>query len=117
MRLIHREIEGSLLAVQLLLGQGVWARAALAAKQVRCSPRGVLLEVRREIREAHKRRGRRGYRARLGRAGRDDRPGRTSAKMKRQWPSRVEHKPPKPPELRTLTDELIARLHNLLGVP
>ena len=113
--LIHREIEGSLLAVQLLLAQGVWARAALSAKRLMCSPRGVLLEIRREIREVHKKRGRRGYRDRLARAGREDRPDRKSAKMKRQWPTRKEHKPPKPPELRTLTDDLIARLHKILG--
>jgi hypothetical protein len=115
-RLLHREIEGSLLAVQLLLSQGVYARALLAAKDVRCSPRGVLLEIRREIRQVGKRRGRQGYRARLGRAGREDRPGRSSAKNKRPWPSRVDHKPPKAPKLRTLPDELITKLHKILGV-
>jgi Transposase DDE domain len=114
--LIHREVEGSLLAVQLLLSQGVWARAALQAKDVRCSPRRVLLEIRREIREAHKRRGRQGYRRRLGQAGREDRQ-RRRPKMKRQWPSRVDHKPPKPPKLRTLPNDLIAKLHKLLGIP
>lgn len=114
--LLHREIEGSLLAVQLLLSQGVWARATLSAKQVRCSPRQLLLAIRQEIREAHQQRGRGGYRARLGGAGREDRPHRKSAKMKRQWPARQDHQPPKPPELRTLTDDLIARLHKILGV-
>lgn len=114
-RQVHREAEGSLLAVQLLLAQGACARAALASKNLRCSPRGVLLEVRREIRECHKRRGRKGYRRRLGKAGREHRPGRSSAKMKRQWNRRAEHKPPKPPDLRTLTDELIAKLHKVLG--
>jgi hypothetical protein len=114
--LIHREIEGSLLAVQLLLSQGVCARAIVAAKKLMCSPRQVLLEIRKEIREAHKKRGRRGYRERLGRAGREHRPHRQSPKMKRQWPSRKDHKPPKPPEIRTLSDDLIARLHNILGV-
>jgi hypothetical protein len=114
--LLHREIEGSLLAVQLLLSQGVVARAVLQEKKIMCSPRGVLVEIRREIREAHKKRGRRGYQKRVGKAGREDRPNRQSAKMKRQWPSRKEHKPPKPPEIRTLTDELIAKLHKILGV-
>jgi hypothetical protein len=114
--LIHREIEGSLLAVQLLLSQGVWARAALAAKNIRCSPRAVLLEIRREIRTAGEGRGRKGYHRRLGQAGREDRPHRRSAKQKRQWPSRVDHKPPKPPKLRTLTDDLIAKLHKMLGI-
>jgi hypothetical protein len=64
--LIHREIECSLLAAQLLLSQGVCARAALGVKDIKCSPRAVLLEVRREIRDAHKRRGRKSYRERLG---------------------------------------------------
>jgi hypothetical protein len=86
-RLIHREAEGALQAVQLLLSQGVCARAALASKDVRCSPRGVLLEVRREVREYHKKRGRKGYRQRLGKAGREDRPQRHSAKVKGSGPS------------------------------
>jgi hypothetical protein len=114
--LLHREIECSLLAVQLLLSQAVCARALLGAKDIRCSPRAVLLEVRREIREAHKRRGRQSYHERIGRAGREDRP-RQSAKMKRQWPSRVDHKPPKPPEPLKLTDDLISKIHTILGVP
>ena len=113
---IHREAEGSLLAVQLLLSQGVWARATLAARDVRCSPRGALLEIRREIRRATKRRGREGYRQRLGKAGREDRPGRKSAKVKRQWTTRADHKPPKPPDLRTPPDDVIAKLHKILGV-
>jgi hypothetical protein len=122
-RQVHREAEGALLATQLLLAQGVCARAALCSKTaaattvaVRCSPRGVLLEVRREIRCCHKRRGRKGYRRRLAKAGRENRPDRSSAKMKRQWDSRNDHKPPKPPDLRTTTDELIAKLHKVLGV-
>jgi hypothetical protein len=115
-RQVHREAEGAMLAAQLLLAQGVCVRAALASKDVRCSPRGVLLEVRREIRECHKRRGRGGYRGRLGKAGREDRPDRKRAKVKRRWDSRHDHKPPKPPDLRTITDELIAKLHKILGV-
>jgi hypothetical protein len=113
--LIYREAEGALLAVQLLLSQGVWARASLAAKDVRCSPRGVLLLVRREIREATKKRGRQGYRRRLGDAGREDRPGRRSAKVKRKWATRDDHKPPRPPKLLSIPDELIAKLHKVLG--
>ncbi len=113
--LLHREIECSLLAVQLLLSQGVCARAVLGARDIKCSPRAVLLEVRREIREAHKRRGRNSYHERIGRAGREARQ-RQSAKMKRQWPSRANHKPPKPPEPLKLTDELISKIHMILGV-
>jgi hypothetical protein len=113
---LHREAEGALLAVQLLLAQGAVARAALGSKDVRCSPRGALLQVRREMRESHKRRGREGYRRRLGKAGREDRPGRRSSKVKRRWPNRYDHKPPRPPDLRTMTDDLIAKLHKVLGV-
>jgi hypothetical protein len=113
---VHREAEGALLAAQLLLAQGACARAALGSKDVRCGARAALLAVRREMRESHKRRGRRGYRQRLGKASREDRPGRRSAKVKRRWDSRHDHKPPRPPDLRTMTDELIAKLHKVLGV-
>jgi hypothetical protein len=115
-RQVHREAEGALLAAQLLLAQGAVARAALGAKDVRGGVRAALLGVRREMRESHKRRGRRGYRRRLGKAGREDRPGRRSAKVKRRWDSRHDHEPPRPPDLRTATDELIAKLHKVLGV-
>jgi hypothetical protein len=115
-RQVHREAEGAMLAAQLLLAQGVCARAALLSKDVRCSPRGALLEVRREIRECHKRRGRKSYWQRLGKAGREDRPNRKKGKVKRRWDTRHDHKPPKPPDLRTMSDELIAKLHKILGV-
>jgi hypothetical protein len=115
-RQVHREAEGALIATQLLLSQGVCARAALVNKDVRCSPRGLLVEVRRELRESHKRRGRKGYRQRLGKAGRQERPNRQSAKVKRRWESRCDHKPPKPPDIRTITAELITKLHKILGV-
>jgi hypothetical protein len=115
-RLIHREVEGSLLAVQLLLAQGVWVRSTLAKKTQGCSPRQVLLEIRREIREASQGRKGKGYRRRLQKAGGESRPNRTSSKTKRVWPSRVDHKPPKPPKIRPMTAQLIRKLHILLGI-
>ena len=54
LRLVHREAEGALLATQLLLAQGTWAvnrrRPAVADQAPRkCSPRQVLVEIRREV--------------------------------------------------------------------
>jgi hypothetical protein len=115
-RQVHREAEGALVATQLLLAQGAVARAALSSKDIRCSPRGLLLEVRREIREGHNRRGRSGFRGRLAKAGREDRPNRKSGKVARPWPTRDDHKPPKPPDIRTMSDELISKLHKLFGI-
>jgi hypothetical protein len=115
--LIHREVEGSLLAVQLLLAQGLWARAALVAKSAPVSARSLLVEIRKEIDRVRgtKVRTRGSYRKRVQSAQRKRRE-RTSSKVKRVWPSRVPHLPPKPPDLRTMTDKLINRLHKLLGV-
>lgn len=105
--LVHRELEGSLLAVQLMLAQttlklhpctSVWDEAVMA------SPRQVLLEIRREIRDASPARRRRAFAERLARATRDRRQ-RTSAKAVREWPRRKSHKPPGPPQLHTLTDQ------------
>jgi hypothetical protein len=112
-RLVHREAEGSLLALQLLLAQGALAvssrRRGGEALPV-CSPRKVLLAIRQELS------GRRGrcpakYAARLRQAVRERRP-RTSAKAVRAWPRRKPHRTPKPPHLRKLTARqkaLIAR--------
>lgn len=106
-RLVHRELEGSLLAVQLMLAQAtlklhpctsVWDEPVLA------SPRQVLLEIRREIRDATPARRRPAFTRRLGQAVRERRP-RTSGKVAREWPRRKPHKPPGPPQLHTLTDK------------
>jgi Transposase DDE domain len=117
-RQVHREAEGSLLAVQLLLAQGAEARLHYGHKKELGSARGLLDEVRREIREQLRghRRGRRGYQRRLSQAHRERRP-RTSAKEKRVWPGRAKHKPPKPPKIRTLEDQQKALLEKLLQSP
>ncbi|MCI0353623.1 MAG: IS4 family transposase [Acidobacteria bacterium] len=104
-RLIHREAEGSLLATQLLLAQGVRARSAS------CSPRKVLLAIRAEI---VGRRRRRSFRQDLVAAAREQRP-RTTPKVKRVWPRRKEHTAPKPPELRTLGPQQKALMVRLLA--
>jgi len=104
-RLLHREAEASMLATQLLLVQGALAMpAATSAGElpVMCSPRGVLLEIRREM--AGISRTRRPFDQRLAQAIRERRL-RTTLKQKREWPRRKTHKPPKPPLILTLTVE------------
>ncbi len=111
-RLVHREAEGAMLATQLLLAQGAcalrpWAASGAEGTAV-CSPRRVLLAIRDELRAARPR-PRRGFGRRLA-AARRERRARTSAKVKRDWPQRTPHKPPKPPRLLTLGEAEIARI-------
>jgi Transposase DDE domain len=116
-RTVHREAEGSLLAVQLLLAQGALAMPAPTAQQpvaVPCSPRQVLREIRRQITGLAGRAGKDRFGERLSQARRERRL-RTSSKVKRPWPRRCDHKAPKPPLLRTLSEQqkaLIARYFN-----
>jgi hypothetical protein len=101
---IHREVEGSLLAAQLLLAMGAWALVVVSRnRSAQSSPRGVLRAIRAEIQGRQQRGG--AFLGRLGRAERDQKP-RPSNKVKRPWPKRKDHKPPKPPKLR----EPIAKL-------
>jgi len=118
-RAVHREAEGSLLAVQVLLAQGTLAMPVPTAQQpvaAPCSPRQVLREIRREITGLAGCRGSRSFRERLSRAQRKRRV-RTSSKVKRSWPRRCDHKAPKPPLLRELSEQqktLIAKYFNAL---
>jgi hypothetical protein len=117
-RSVHREAYGSMLACQLLLAQGAWALQGArdrASAVVPCSPRALLVEVRKELRAAMKSNRRESYRARLARCGRERRQ-RTSPKQKREWPQRTPHKPPKPPRLLTMTDKQKALLSSLNAV-
>jgi hypothetical protein len=114
-RLVHREAAASLLATQLLLAQGV---RAVSASQNRstprpCSPRRVLLAIRAVILGRIGVRQRQAFRQRLAKALREQRT-RTSAKVKRVWPRRTNHKPPKPPKLRELTAEQKVLLDQVL---
>jgi Transposase DDE domain len=102
-RLVHREVFGSLLAVQLLLAQGAWAVVVLARQESAVSsPRGVLREIRQEIQGRLGVRQRQRYGQRLAQAQRERRQ-RSSSKVKRPWPGRQDHKPPKPPKIREMT--------------
>jgi hypothetical protein len=110
-RLVHREAEGSWLALQLLLAQGVLAQQQRRAKQpatpseqeqeVKCSPRKILIAIRQEIDSAPRPR-RPKYEEQLRRA-QGERRQRSSAKASRAWPRRKPHKAPKPPKLRKLS--------------
>ncbi len=105
LRLVHREAELSLLATQILLAHADLAlrpKGPATVDAPAVSPRGVLIEIRREMKSSSKPRTR-SYHDRLGGCGAEDRHQR-SAKSTRQWPRRKPHKPPKPPNLRTLNE-------------
>lgn len=112
-RLVHREAEGSLLALQLLLAQGVLAMPLTSDRTAEkvCSPRKVLLVIRQEMRGGSQR-GHKKFSERLAEAYRERRP-RTSGKDKRPWPRRKPHEPPKPPKILTLTEKQKARISRL----
>jgi hypothetical protein len=117
-RSVHREAYGSLLACQLLLAQGAWAlRGARdrASAVVPCSPRQAILAVREELKAAMKSDRRESYRDRLARSQRERR-ARSSGKLKRAWPQRTPHKPPKPPHLLTMNDKQKALLSKFNAV-
>jgi hypothetical protein len=105
-RLVHREAEVSLLAVQLLLAQAVAVRGrGPEAVVVVGSPRAVLLRIRGEVTltlgAALGPRQRREYLRRLAQA-RGGARAPVRGKARRPWPRRKEHKPPKPPKVRVM---------------
>jgi DDE family transposase len=105
-RLVHREAEVSLLALQLLLAHAdlaLQSNPTATAGEPVISPRKVLIEIRRELNDTANRRIQ-SYRERLQDCRADDRK-QTSPKATREWPRRKPHKPPKPPVLHTLTEE------------
>lgn len=111
-RLVHREAEASMIATQLLLCQGALAMPVprKGSLPVMCSPRGVLLEMRRDIlgRKESK-----PFSERIARARREQRV-RTSPKQKREWPRRKTHTPPHPPVLLRLTEEQKVKIQQQL---
>jgi Transposase DDE domain len=113
-RLVHREAEASLLALQILLAH---ADLSLRPKETVegpvISPRKVLIEIRRELNgTATKRQG--SYAKRLEGCRSDSRQ-QKSPKASREWPRRTPHKPPGPPVLKTLTDEQKVLLQQHIG--
>ena len=100
---VHREAEGSLLPTQLLLAQGALTQPATASgKIVAASPRKILLEIRTEIRNLTGMylgpRQAKTYAERLAQAHWPPRQQR-SRKIRRRWPGRQDHKPPRPPTI------------------
>ena len=115
-KLIHRELEGSLLALQILLAHADLAlRQDDATGEIAISPRKVLIEIRREINRGSKRTRRTAtYRHRLDkcRAGHHCQ---TSPKSSREWPRRKPHKAPAPPKFLTLREDQKALLNQHIG--
>jgi hypothetical protein len=106
--LVVREAEVSLLACQLLLGQGAWALKVGGQRAGRdewkCSAAEVLREIRRELDAARKPKPRSSFAQRLPPIGRDRRE-RTGPKRKRQPPRRKTPVAPQPPRLKVLNAE------------
>jgi hypothetical protein len=116
--LVHREAEGSLLALQLLLALAVQTPADQPVA-LPGSPRRELLRLRGAITAALRRLGPRQfaqYQQMLTVVRSQDRPDRVSAKVRQEWARRKEHKPPKPPKLRVMSDALKAKLAKVLKV-
>jgi Transposase DDE domain len=116
---VHCEAEGSLLAVQLLLAQGALAlQFSRPARVVLPSARKVLLEIRTEIRNTTGMylgpRQRRTYFQRLEKARVEERRHRSN-QVRRPWPARKDHQPPKPPEILKMGTILKCLLQQLLG--
>ena len=116
---VHREAEGSLLAVQLLLAHGALAVPAHEpAGTVLPAARHVLLEIRAEIRNVTGMylgpRQQQSYLERLRRA-RTDRRGKRKNKVRCDWPGRAPHKPPKPPRIQRMGTKLKDLLLRHLG--
>jgi hypothetical protein len=119
---VHREAEASLLAVQLLLAHGALALAKDGDAGRRLpSARQVLLEIRAEIRDVTGMylgpRQRRSYLDRLRRAQRPRWRRRRTNQVRRAWPSRQDHKPPKTPKFRRMGTDLKDLLAKTLGTP
>lgn len=108
---VYREAEVSLLALQLLLLQCVGRRrSGTVMVLVMGSPRQMLLRLRGEIATALGAelgpRQQRAYQRRLQQV----RAGGPGKKVRRKWPRRKDHKPPKPPKVRVMPTKLKAKL-------
>ena len=115
-KLIHRELEGSLLAHQILLAHADLAlRSHDATGEIAISPRKVLIEIRKEInRDNTSNRRIATYARRLDKCRAATRR-QTSAKSSRQWPRRKPHKAPDPPKFLTMRDDQKALLQQYFG--
>lgn len=110
--LLHREVEGSLLAVQILLAHGALALSqGQDAEVMLASPRQLLLvlrgEIHRQIQQYLGRYQHQTYLQRLERARLKSR-NQTGSKVRRPWPRRKSHRPPKPPKILAINLKLQA---------
>jgi hypothetical protein len=106
--LVHRELEGSLVAVQLLLAQGAMALQQ-AGHTTQPRARQILLEIRRELRNVVGMylgpRQKQTYWQRLQQARGDCRQ-RRGNKTRRPWPGREPHRPPGRPKILKMGTDL-----------
>jgi hypothetical protein len=113
-KLIHRELEGSLLALQILLAHADLAlRTNDPTGEIAISPRKVLIEIRRDIAGPGTRR-LPAYRQRLERCRAETRC-QASPKASREWPRRKPHKAPAPPKFLTMREDQKALLQQYIG--
>ncbi len=115
--MVVREAEISLLACQLLLGQGALALKVGGKRagrdELKCSAAQVLREIRRELDAARKPVPRSSLAKRLQQTGRDRRE-RTGPKMKKEPPRRKKHVAPRPPRLKVLSAEQKRQIEALI---
>ncbi len=116
--LVHREAEGSLLALQLLLALEAQTAGRGKPGVAPGSPRRGLLQLRGAIQAALRSLGPRQFEAyrRMLAVVRSEVRARVSAKVRQKWARRKDHKPPKPPKLRVMNDALKAKLAKVLHV-
>jgi hypothetical protein len=119
---VHREAESSLLAVQMVLAHGVLALDGMGAAGSRLpSARQVLIAIRAEIRNVTGMylgpRQQRTYLERLQEAQGPRWRRRRKNQVRRSWPGRKDHQPPKPPKLRKMGTDLKKLLVKTLGIP
>lgn len=116
-KLVHREAEGSLIALQLLLALATRTQTYHGEEVVLSnmeSPRRILLRIRGGITAQLRTLGPRqfaAYQAMRERV-RSEHRGRTRSKVRQVWPRRKDHKPPKPPLLRPMEEDFKMKIAN-----
>lgn len=115
--LVHREAEGSLLALQLLLTLATQAQSR--GRQIVVSsdsPRRTVLLIRGDQQGLLRSLGPRQFETyqRMLAVVRCEARERSSSRVRQDWPRRKEHKPPGPPELRVMCDALKRKLRKHL---
>jgi hypothetical protein len=118
-KLVHREAEGSLIALQLLLALAAQTGSQRGQEMVVGrleSPRRILLRIRGGIAAKLRTLGPRqfaGYQQMLERVRSEERQ-RKSPKVRQVWPRRKEHKAPKPPLILTITEAFKVKINKAL---